>query len=111
MQNNAGWAVLNENMRLATLLSFFLIIGAPSHGAEFKGATEVLWQAAQASPKPKEKKDDPYTSERNNSKWVHSGGSRALWEFAHDCGLGIFHLYSEFMPQEGDLQEFNALNF
>ncbi len=60
MQNKAGWAVLNENMRLATLLSLLLIVGTPSHGAEFKGAAEVLRQAAQASPKPKEKKDDPY---------------------------------------------------
>lgn len=59
MQNKAGPAAFRHRMPLATLLGLILVFGMASRAADFKGASEVLRQAAQASPKPKEKKEDP----------------------------------------------------
>jgi hypothetical protein len=59
MQNKAGWSVLNQSMRSVTLISALLAAGVVCRAADFKGAAEVLRQAAQTSPKPQEKKEYP----------------------------------------------------
>src|SRR6266446_3320324 len=59
MQNKPGPSVSNEEMRCAILLALLLTGSTWLHAADFKGATEVLRQAAQASPRPKEKSKDP----------------------------------------------------
>jgi tetratricopeptide (TPR) repeat protein len=68
MQNQAGLSVFNQAMCFAIFLAIFLAGSTSLQAADFKGATEVLRQASQASPKPKEKTKDPHEPFREKLK-------------------------------------------
>src|SRR5437762_9428152 len=72
MRNKAGWAVSDNTMR--SLITLIVLLAAPMlpHAADFKGATEVLRQAAQTSAAPKEKSQDPYSPFREKLKAFQS---------------------------------------
>ena len=69
MQNKAGSSVPNQGIRYAIILAVLITASTVVRAADFKGATEVLRQAAQASPKPaQEKTKDPYEPFREKLK-------------------------------------------
>jgi len=52
--------VSNQNMNTVTLFALLLAETTLVQSADFKGAAEVLRQAAQVSPKPQPKNRDPH---------------------------------------------------
>src|SRR5260370_33100212 len=68
MRNKAASSVSHKEMRCAIFLSALLGTSVLAAAPEFKGATEVLRQAAQDSPKPKQKTKDPYEPFREKLK-------------------------------------------
>jgi len=72
MQNKAALPVSNQEMRYSILLALLLAGTTVLPAADFKGATEVLRQAAQASPKPQEKSKDPQAPFRDRLKAFQS---------------------------------------
>src|SRR5258706_7810450 len=75
MQNTEGLSLSNQEMRYPILLAVLLAGGTLLHAADFKGAAEVLRQAAQASPKPKEKSKDPHEPFREKLKAFQTHGT------------------------------------
>src|SRR5262245_11367905 len=67
MQNKPSSWVSNTQMgRLAALI--ILLVASSVPAADFKGAAEVLQQAAQTATKPNEKPKDPYAPFRDKLK-------------------------------------------
>src|SRR5258707_10268687 len=75
MQNKAGLALSNQEMRFGFILALLLAGSNLLRAADFKGAAEVLRQVAQASPKPTEKSKDPYEPLREKLKAFQAHGA------------------------------------
>src|SRR5438094_684371 len=68
MRNKASSMVSNHGMRSATIFAVLVAGDTWLQAAEFKGAAEVLRQAAQAPSKPREQRKDPYEPFREKLK-------------------------------------------
>ena len=68
MQTKARSSVSAQGKNFVFILLAGLTASVSAPAADFKGAAEVLRQAAQASPKPKEKPKDPNAPFREKLK-------------------------------------------
>src|SRR2546427_11481270 len=75
MQNKCAGAELKNHMRYKLVLVAILAAGSWARAADFKGAAEVLREATQQPPKPKEKSTDPYEALREKLKAFEMQGT------------------------------------
>src|SRR6266566_7294342 len=74
MQNKSPGIGLKSHMLYLLLAGAVFAANSWLRAADFKGAAEVLKEAAQASPKPKEKSKDPFEQLREKLKAFETQG-------------------------------------
>src|SRR2546430_12487127 len=89
MRNQWKRARLMDRMRYVLLAGAVLATNSWLRGADFKGAAEVLRQAAQASPKPKEKSKDPFEPLREKLKGFETQSTNLPAAEAANQWLGL----------------------